>query len=238
MARLVFTCLVLNLFCLPFAWCESIEQADLKPSMKVAMPINVKVSNAVKDHILYAYNLLGYKVDFYPIVTGRSIKLTEIGELDAEAVRISIIETSVKNLLRVPTLLGRGTLELYCLPNIVCDTSVLEQKDNLIGVISGTNITSAYMKNKGASVYHIPSNLVLSQLLNLKRLNYILSLSVNNENRNNIVGIDKSKYQVIPLKQFEAFHYVHKKHKSLVPYLASSLEQAISALGKIEMKFD
>jgi len=203
-----------------------------RPSISIAIISDLNVAEDLQKHLIYAYKLLGYKVEFYPMFPGRALKLTNKGELDAEAIRIPIIERKAPNLIRIPVSLVKGHLELYCAYKVPCDESILNNENNIIGVVSGTNITTTYMKTKGASAYNIASNLVLAQLLERNRLDYILSLST--KGSKNIVDIDRSKYQVIQLYEFDSYHYIHKKHINIISNLTSALQKAQDELGFIE----
>jgi len=216
----------------------NLQPHNTDASQKALPKINIAVFpkngsfSGLKDYVTRAYQLIGYRVAFHNYPPGDSIKMTNVGKLDAELIRTPIIELSAKNLRRIPVKLLPGQLVLYCLNNIKCDDDVLNDTSAIIGIISGKNITSNYMKNKNAPVYLIKETQNLAKLFEKKRIQYILSIDINGIG--NINAIDKSQYQTIQLALYDSYHYVHKKHEELIPKLTLALQQAIQEIGPLE----
>jgi hypothetical protein len=202
------------------------------PKINIAiLPHNESLSG-LKDYIIRAYSLIGYRVALHQYPPGDSIKMTNVGKLDAELIRTPVIELSAKNLKRVPVKLLSGQLVLYCLNHIKCDSDVLNDVAATIGIISGKNITSNYMEDKNAPVYQIKGSQNLVKLFEKQRIQYILSLDI--DGIGNIGSIDKSQYQSFQLALYDSYHYVHKKHEELIPELTLALQQAIEEIGPWE----
>ena len=222
--------LLLNLIYLPLHYTYASQK--VLPKMHIAILPHTASLSGLKDYIIRAYHLIGYRVTFHQYPPGDSIKMTNVGKLDAELIRRPIIELSAKNLIRIPVKLLSGQLVLYCSNNIKCDDDVLNDSSAIIGIVSGKNITSNYMKNKNASVYQIKENKNLALLFEKQRIQYILSLDI--DGIGNINFIDKSQCQTFQLSLYDSYHYIHKKHENLVPELTLALSQAIEEIGPIE----
>ncbi len=196
-----------------------------KRKMHIAIDKNMSFSADVEMTILSAYNRLGYSVKFYDILNSESLTVTNSGKLDAESVRTTRIEKFAPNLIRVPARLGKGTLKLFCLKEVLCALSVLNEPTKVIGVVKAPDISSIFMQNKEASTYHLTDVNSLAKMMDKGRLEYILALE--DELLGNLVSFERNDHQSLIISQFEAFHYVHKKHLKLVPELTKTLTQVI-----------
>jgi hypothetical protein len=194
--------------------------------MHIAVVPNSIVVDLYKSAIIHAYTRLGIRVALHELPPGRSLPLTNAGKLDAEMVRTSLIETIADNLIRVPILLGEGKLMLYCVKDVVCDSTVFQQKEHLIGVINGTNITTLFMKDKTAPIYPMDSGSALGEKLRLKQLKYILSVDI--KDQGNYVNLSAEQFQSYSLQSFKAYHYIHKKHEKLLAKLTRQLQKTIN----------
>jgi len=210
--------------------CWSSQAASFEPDnykhIDIAVIPNSKVVDLYKGVIIAAYSKIGRIVTLHELAPGRSLLLTNQGELDAELVRVSVIEAKAPNLIRIPVTLAHGKLMLYCALNILCEPSILDNKQNLIGVISGTNITTIYMEQKRAAIYPQASGTDLAKKLKLHQLTYILSIDINGQG--NYSGLDKHQFQSVPLLDIRAYHYLNKKYRQLVPALTEALKTALT----------
>jgi hypothetical protein len=203
------------------------KDESLKPKIHIATVTNTEIIAPFQKLMLKAYSQNGYRVAFHPTPAGRSLTATNKGEFDAELIRISVIEEAAPNLIRVPVVLTKGELKLYCLISVRCDKSILDDSSQVIGVLRGFNLTSKYMEKRNASVYSLPSTDSLGKIIEKNRLEYILT--VQNKKLGNAALLDEAKYQSITLSTFNAYHYLHKKHKDLIPKLTETLNKLLAA---------
>jgi hypothetical protein len=171
------------------------------------------------------YTRMGYRVRFMHMPIARQTIETNKGSADAMVIKISSIEQSNPNLIRVPVLLAGGGLFLYCQIEIPCDRSVMDEPSNIIGAILGINFTSPYIENYAASFYKTTSVNQLVEMMSKKRLSYILTLEA--EGSGDLVEIDKSKYNVVKLDDFEGYHYIHRRIETILPELTLTLKNLI-----------
>lgn len=196
---------------------------EIKPTIKISVVVENPLIEQIKTIITSSYAQLGFKLAFYQIPPDRALKLTDSGELDAELVRLSTVEKHATNLIRVPVLISKGHVILNCLPTVTCDKSILDDSTKVIGVNGDSTISSTFIRDFNASSYNIPIVKSLGNVLEKSRLEYVISLEV--EGFGNILEIDPEKFQSFELMNFEAYHYIHTKHKDLLQPLTDVLQQ-------------
>ena len=228
MERLLYFSLLL---CLVFTvQCYADEETRLK-EMQIAANLSDKVSSRFETHLLFAYSQLGYTVFFDKIITGRARKMVASGDLDALMIAEKEIEEVYKDILRVPVVLARGSLILYCNKEVECHASALNNQNNTIGVISGNSISANYMRHLKASTYTVKGSENLGLMLSKKRLDYILL--INGDKIGNLGGVDESLFQQVVINRTEGYHYIHNKHQHLFPQLTEALQLAMEKLGPL-----
>jgi hypothetical protein len=152
------------------------------------------------------------------------------GTTDAMIIKLPVIEPSNPDLIRVPVTLATGGIFLYCQIDLLCNQSVMDEPSNLIGAITGHNVTTIYLAGRAASVYKTAQVNQLAKMLTTKRLNYILTLEI--KGLGNISGLDKSKYNAVKLESTEAYHYIHRRIERILPELTLSLKNVIDQNNK------
>lgn len=187
-----------------------------------------------KNYIARAYDKLGIDIDFKFIPTGREGVEAEKGYVDALTIRVSSAESSFSDFIRVPVILSKGELSLYCQKDVHCDSDVLMRPNVTIGVVSGSNASTFYMKDKAAHLYHVKSGKALAELLYRQRFKYIIS--IDSPDFGNYASIDPNTYSKVKLTNIEAYHYLHKKHQDLLPKVTLALQEAIKEIGPLPVQ--
>lgn len=224
-------CYLFILFIFPISFFSSAEDEDIK-SVNVSLIPGIAVLDWYKRYAVAAYQKLGYKVTFKELPLGRAISLGSKGEVDAMLIRLSLIETSMPEFLRVPVILGEGEIFLYCQTGITCNEEVLNDGEKIVGIFSGVNATKMIMEDKKASVYEISTFDRAHSMFTKKRLNYLISLD--KSNLGYYIADNPNKYQQVIIKKYQAFHYLHQSKKSLLPELTKALDAAVQEVGPIE----
>jgi len=209
--------------------------SENRSPLKVEMIEDIPVLLWYKNYLLKAYSRLGYRLSFIEVQAGRGLIEAKKGNFDALTTRISIIEDQLPNFVRIPIILAQGNLTLYCQVEVPCERSVLDNMENIIGVPTGKNMATSYMKDKTASIYHVISGQKLVEMFDKKRLEYVLTIEA--EEFGNYVQPPSITYRKIELQHFEAFHYLNKKHQALVKPLTDELAAAIEELGPVPKGF-
>jgi hypothetical protein len=199
--------------------------------VRISIPLSDNISHRYEKYLLFAYNHLGYKVIFDQILIGRARELVNKGELDGMMIAEKKIEQTFYNLLRVPVVIAKGALVLYCNKRVVCEKSALNDANNVIGVTSGKSISANFMETVQASSYAIKSDENLGSMLVKGRLHYVLL--IDEEQLGNLGNLDESQFNTTVVYRSAGFHYVNKKHKNLLPGLAQGLQLAIEKYGPL-----
>ena len=216
--------LIVVTFFLFFNFISYAGNASLK-QINISSIKYLQVTDQYKKFVLAAYTGLGYRVSFIEMPIARSIIEINKGTVDAMVIKLSAIEQKNPDLIRVPVVLATGALFLYCQIELPCNQSVMDKPSNMIGALIGHNLTTIYLAKYSASVYQTTTANQLAKMLSKKRLNYILTLEI--DDHGNYVGLVKSKYNTVKLERLEAYHYIHRRIEGILPELTLSLKNVI-----------
>lgn len=212
-------------------WMNCSNLAQASNTFIISIVDEGKVVSWYKHYLTKAYSELGYRLVYKPMPPGRGQLEAQKGYVDALAIRVSAIESSFLDFIRVPVFLAKGKLMLYCQIDVPCLKHILNEQRYVVGIVSGSNITSVFMKGKSASIYEVVDGIKLAEMFNRKRLNYILS--IDSEDFGNYAAIDTNNFSSEPLVSIEAYHYLHKKHLDKLLEIESALHNALNSLGPI-----
>lgn len=223
--------LLLELFFLNFLNHTLASEINASSIMHIAVLPNDKITESYKKYILSAYHEIGYRVVFHEMVSLRAIKSIEnkSSEIDAILILTESLGSKYSALLPVPVFLGNANLVLMCRKALICDRSVLQEKNNLIGV-TATSFASIYLKNETVvSIQEVKSRNSLGQMLKRKRLDYILM--INTKQYGNMANINVEEFSTFNIKPIRGFHYINKKHQQILPQLTKALKNAAEKLS-------
>jgi len=206
------------------------SQSDTK-TLHITVPLSDKLTNRLERYLSYAYKQLGYKVIFDKILPARARKMVDAGQLDGMMVAEKEIEQAFNHLVRVPVMLAKGTLMLYCNNDVDCQLSALDNPNHTVGVISGNSMSSHFMQRRQAVTYGLKSDRLLGTMLTKGRLNYVLI--VNEAHLGSLGDFDERLFQKVELYHTEGYHYLFKKHELLLPELTQALKLAIKKFGPL-----
>lgn len=209
-----------------------ITQANNQPilkTMRISIPLSDKMSYRYEKYILLAYNQLGYKVLFEQMIVARARELVDAGELDGMMIAEKEIDQVYSNLVRVPVVLAKGALMLYCNKAVVCELSVLDDASNIVGVISGNSMSANFMRSKQASIYALKSNENLGAMLTKERLNYVML--VDEDQLGNLGELDDTQFNKVEVYRTEGYHFINIKHKHILPELTQAMQNALDKYG-------
>ena len=222
---------VLFLFCLYLMMCASPCPAQPPVSSERIVLSTLEhpaVIPVFSPPIINAYHKLGFKVKLELVKGGRGLIESSSGRTDGELVRTSAIEDFTDTLIRIPVPLGIIRAFLVCHKSVVCDVDVLDDPRTRVGIINGGNAMLTIMEDKKATVVAIPDLVNLRKMLERGRFKYIIGVEHDAGLRFNY----SDEFQTAPDVLFEGylFHYVHKKHKAIVPALAQALEESLKEM--------
>lgn len=190
----------------------------------------IEIIEKLETYLRKSYNRIGYELDFVELPPGRATIIANSGNIDGVAARLTAIDQKYPALLRVPVLLVRGHLTVYCAPDVVCNESIINDEKSTIGGISHSALMLQYMNDKKSSLYLVDTHQNLAELFEKGRLDYIFSIEL--DNLGNFQNLDQNQHKVY-LTELEAYHYLNQKHVDIIPELVSSLNQTIRELGPL-----
>jgi ABC-type amino acid transport substrate-binding protein len=210
--------------------CPLTAQAPAQSTAQKTMKIAVM---DIPDHILIrriiekAYKQLDIKVEFVELPGKRALAESSSGHLDGELSRIYDVGMEYPSLIRVPTPMFWFTPVAYS----HLDKLDLKGPDALkkyrIGIMIGMYYTEQ-AANEFGQVTLIDDLQRLYQLLNRGRIDIVLDSDINGRYYMKKKGY-KNVHPITPkLSRINAYHYVHEKHKALVP----KLDKVFTAMKK------
>lgn len=223
--------LFLLLFCTVVSKPISAQPQINMKTLHITVPLSDKLSNRLEKYLAYAYEQIGYKVVFDKILPARARKMVDAGQLDGMMVAEKEIEQAFNHLVRVPVMLAKGSLMLYCNKDVDCQLSALDNPNHTVGVISGNSISSHFMQKKQAVTHGLKSDQLLGTMLTKGRLNYVLI--VNEAHLGSLGNFDERLFKKVELYRTEGYHYLYMKHKLLLPNLTKALKLAIKKFGPL-----
>lgn len=172
----IFTCLYISLILLTTGINSAFAENLANKTLSISIVADLPILQWYKKYILFAYHQLNYRVNFIELPSGRGIAEANKGNIDALAIRISDIEPSIPDFIRVPVVLAQGELVLYCQVALPCNKEVVDDPKVTIGIIAGVSNAMLFMQDKRASLYQITNALSLKGMFEDQRLDYILTL--------------------------------------------------------------
>ncbi len=179
-----------------------------------------------------AYQSIGYDLSAEVLPAERALILSNTGTLDGEVNRIKGINKKYRSLLLVPvkinTLYGQAFTKTLNFP-ITGWESLRPYK---IGIRIGTKF--AEKNTKGMDVVKVENNDLLFKMLDLERLDVVVTSKQEGLLAIKKLGIVDINFLQPALMQLDLFHYLHIKHKKLVPLIEAQLKKMKKA-GEIPL---
>ncbi|KZN42702.1 hypothetical protein N474_05775 [Pseudoalteromonas luteoviolacea CPMOR-2] len=183
-------------------------------------PADTAQARYVIELLSLAYKDIGYKLEIIDFDRNSALIAANEGELDGQLGRIAGVTDSYANLIYVDYPLYSFNLQLisHCL---VCTFSEL---DSLV-VQSGYLVAYQYMMDHQYRGELIEVKSTAAQLNLLMQKKVQGALIVDFHLREHLPYMDMEAVKIEDLVTIESFHYLHKKHKILIPQLKQTLEK-------------
>jgi len=178
-----------------------------------------------------AYNRLGFQVNIENFPSERSIMMANNGEVDGEVSRIKGLEGTYSNLIMVPVVVNMFEVMVFTKDVNFTITGWDSLKPYNIGIKRGTKF--AEKGTEGMTVQSVPTNRQLFLMLNLGRID--VAVTARTAGLFELKQLQLQGIHVLepPLIKMKLYHYVHWKHRSVIPALTGVL-QNMEAEGRIE----
>ena len=212
-----------TLICLYFIIGQSFAQnySSLTFSQIVDTPdqeIGVKILEKV-------YSKLNIKINFIKVTGVRALLESRAGNTDGEVHRILKIGELYPSLLRVPTPINYIEPNIFSIKKYTI-TKCSELKDLRVGIVSGVKHAEICTRDL-KKVKVLKHSLELIRALNEREVDVILTARLNGMIQIEKLGYNKVKILNPPISKKHPYHYVHKKHKSLIPKIDAIIKKMI-----------
>lgn len=178
-----------------------------------------------------AYDKLGIDLTFQVLPAKRALMHSRGGFIDGEIQRISIIEESSPTLIRVPTPISYVDLCVFLRKKIPF-RSLKEMGDYKFVYVRGVKIYETLLKYFKSS-HAVMTDEVMWRLIIMKRMDIAVAGRVSTLYKFKTLGIEGIYPLDPPLQTLPLYHYLHEKHRDLVPKIDNVL-QKLTQSGEIK----
>ncbi|ALU42813.1 substrate-binding periplasmic protein [Pseudoalteromonas rubra] len=192
-------------------------------------PADTPQARYVIELLQTAYQQLGYKLEVVDFNRQSALIAANNGALDGQLGRIHGVTQAYPNLLQVRFPLYTFNLQLLSR----CLSCSFEQLDSLV-IQSGYLVSNQYLDSA-------PFNGQLIEVKNnITQLNLVIqgkvqaALVVDFHLREHLAEMDLETFKIDTLLTIETYHYLHIKHKALIPRLEEALH-TLAEKGTVAM---
>ncbi len=184
---------------------------------------NTPLTDLSTQIISEAYRRIGIKIKVKGFPGERALIQSNNGLVDGELIRIEGIEKSYPNLIMIPVsvISFQGVVFSKKFNFPVKGWSSL--KPYRIGIINGSKFAEA--GTKGMRTNAVTRFFQLVKMLNLGRIDVFVDSRLNGLLAFQQANIKNFMILEPPLVELPLFHYVHKKHKAIVPRITDVFEK-------------
>ncbi len=178
-----------------------------------------------------AYQRIGIQIQMITLPAERALLTSNSGDVDGEVNRIKGIEKIYLNLMMVPVVINMLEGVVFTKDVSIHVTKWNSLKPYKIGIRRGTKF--AERGTKGMDVDFVTTNMQLLSKLDMGRCDVIVT--------SRLEGLDQIKQLHLtgiyilepPLVRLKLYHYLHKKHITLLPDITNVL-QKMEEEGRIQ----
>jgi polar amino acid transport system substrate-binding protein len=170
-----------------------------------------------------AYRRIGIEAVIRHYPSGRSVVEANEGNTDAELIRNESVDKDFLNLIRVPESIVVTEEHVFVKsPDIEAD-GYEDLKPYTIGILKG--IASTEKSTRGLKRFMVKTPEQLFKMLDLGRVDAVVSLDYLGLNVIKRLNLEGVRMLTPAFHSFDIYHFVHKKHESLVPKLTIALRE-------------
>lgn len=202
----------LFVMCLTLFYTTSHSEEPLRFAQIVDTPDQVIGAEILKA----AYKRLGIPIEIIQMPGRRALRESSEGRIDGEIHRVFSIGNDYPSLIRVPTPINYIEPTVFSKNERFDITECPDLKDYRIGIVRG--VRHAETCTQGMKHVQIVghSNLLM-QILDKGRVDVVITARINGLLQLKKLNLDSIYPLSPPLSRRLVYHYLHKKHKALVP---------------------
>lgn len=171
------------------------------------------------------FNRLYASLDIKPTLiylpSKRGLTMVNNGELDAEAYRFVSVGQRYANLIRIDEPIGVGNTGFFCVQQNTCGI----RKNDKVAMLSGFERAAEICVQFLLSCEYVSSAKGLGKLLDQGLVQGILATTLEGKQIICQANGDKYFFKLEPSLVRYGYHFVHRKHQSLVSALAENLRE-------------
>lgn len=208
--------------------CMSLQLPAQTPSAQKSVNIasslsHTRLSQQIEQQLSTAYQALGYQLIVHRLPAGRSLRMANQGDFDGELFRIPEVAAQFSNLRLVPHPLATIQLHAYVLADTSKDWQDWQLNRQLrVAYVRGFRLAEQYPF--AGSRIAVNTVQQAAQMLVQQKVDLLLE---DNSSEESLQWV-RPGVQKLPavLAQAKLFHFLHKKHQTLIPALQKQLELA------------
>ncbi len=211
---------IFGLFLIAALFAATVSHAN---SIKIGAPEGSANSKPVEIILREAYGRIGTKINVIYFPARRSLKMADDGTLDGELQRVDGLDKTYLNLIKVPVRVGafRGMAFTNGLSFPINGWQSL--KNYKVGIVRGV----AFVEKGTRGLNTVLAGNIKKPFAMLKKGRFDVAVVAEQSGE---CAIKRGKLDGVtmlptPIEEYPLFHYLHVKHKDLVPLIADQLRQ-------------
>jgi hypothetical protein len=218
---------ILLLFCIkaPIAFAHNFVEREPLRFAKVVASANQNVAFLLLQEI---YKRAGIAISARNMSSKRSLAQTSRGQMDGEILRIKSVEKHYPTLIRIPTAVYHIQTQLFTAQENLSNQEINDQLwiSNKFATVSGVLHSEQLVKKH--NIQNVQKLVDLKQMLtfvSLGRADIGITSRLNGLRYLN--QHPKCRFRILnqPLKTQALYHYLHQKHRLLVPVINSIIQE-------------
>ncbi|MCX4026907.1 transporter substrate-binding domain-containing protein [Endozoicomonas sp. SM1973] len=172
-----------------------------------------------------AYKSIGVKVKFIKLPGERALALTNQGVIDGELFRKGGLANQYPNLIQVPYSYIGSSSVVFVKSKIFQVEGWESLRPYRIAVMVGYKV--AEQNTKGFKVSFVDTPEQGFQMLAIDRVDIVIAPPVIGQSYVDRLGLKGIQMLLPPLQEAAMYHYLHKKHKTLLPKISAALQNMV-----------
>jgi ABC-type amino acid transport substrate-binding protein len=200
----------------------AVSKTNEPNTINISQVRKVGKNDCAYKNLTKAYSSIGYQIGFTILPAKRALFESNAGRTDGETARVQYLEKRYPNLVRIPVAICHMHQNLLALKsNKKIESANLE--DLTLGIING-----GVFVEKEFTQYNPVRAISNKQLVDLLIKGRVDAISMSEATFKKLANSQQAPL-VMPLARFTPtvplFHYLHKKHHTLIPKITAALKQ-------------
>jgi len=208
------------------------SQEIFADNFKISAPHEAKSIPAIENLILSAYQKINIQAEIVRMPAQRAlVEASKNTWVDAELARVEIAEDILKGFIKIPIILSEFSVNSYHVDNTLLISDWQSLTPYKVATLRGLiGVTSKLVQNK-IDFHQVNSIKQAVEMVLSHRVDIAIIPSAMTAVENKSPIFDKSVFIINQLDELAIYHFVHKRHSTLIP----ELTRTISDLTKVKV---